>query len=112
MVKKKLIYILYIILFLFLPHSLFADQNLDQWMDSPKSYKDLIDEGFEVKGYSMNKINTDNGLILLMFVSVLQKNKEVYECQEYQTLNQNLETLDMSLVCRQLVQPFKEGLGT
>ena len=81
-------------------------------MDSDKSYKDLVDEGFEVKGYDINKIETDNGLMLLLFVTVLQKKDDIYECQEYQTLDQTLETLDMQLVCRQLVQPYERGLGT
>jgi len=72
----------------------------------------LVDEGFEVKGYGINKIETDNGLMLLLFVTVLQKNDDIYECQEYQTLDQTLETLDMQLVCRQLVQPYERGLGT
>ena len=50
--------------------------------------------------------------MLLLFVTVLQKDKELYECQEYQTIDQNLETLDMSLVCKQLVQPYERGVGT
>ena len=29
--------------------SLFANPNLDQWLDTEKTYKDLIDEGYEVK---------------------------------------------------------------
>jgi len=42
----------------------------------------------------------------------LQNDSEVYECQEYQTLDETMETLDMSLVCRQLVQPYERGVGT
>ena len=115
MVKKKLIIIfniLIIILFIIINKSVFSNPNNDQWQDSSKSYKDLIEEGFEVRGYSINNIETFKGLKVLLFVTVLQKNKEVYECQEYQTLDETMETLDMSLVCRQLVQPFKRGLGT
>ena len=81
-------------------------------MISSKTYKDLINEGFEVKSYSISDIQTSNGLMLLLFVTVLQKDKELYECQEYQTIDQNLETLDMSLVCKQLVQPYERGVGT
>ena len=55
---------------------------------------------------------SQNGYILMFFVTVLQKNNIVYECQEYQTLDETMQTLDMSLVCRKLVQPYKRGLGT
>ena len=68
--------------------------------------------GQKVIGGIQNKIETDNGIMLLLFVTVLQKNDDIYECQEYQTLDQTLETLDMQLVCRQLVQPYERGLGT
>ena len=112
MAENKLnIFVIFIFIYLF-SNLLLANPNSDQWMDSDKSYKDLVDEGFEVKGYDINKIETDNGLMLLLFVTVLQKNDDIYECQEYQTLDQTLETLDMQLVCRQLVQPYERGLGT
>ena len=29
-----------------------ANPNIDQWLESEKSYKDLINEGFEVKSYA------------------------------------------------------------
>ena len=41
-----------------------ANPNLDQWLDSEKTYKDLINEGYEVKSYSISDINTSNGLML------------------------------------------------
>ena len=50
--------------------------------------------------------------MLILFVTVLQKERNLYECQEYQTMDQNLETLDMNLICKQLVQPYQRGLGT
>ena len=50
--------------------------------------------------------------MLLLFVTVLQKNNDLYECQEYQTMDSNLETLDMNIICKQLVQPYQRGLGT
>ena len=111
MVKKKLIK-LTIILTLIFSSSLFANPNLDQWLESEKTYKDLINEGYEVKSYSINDIEISNGLLLILFVTVLQKNDELYECQEYQTMDQGLETLDMTLICKQLVQPFMKGVGT
>ena len=49
---------------------------------------------------------------LVFFVTVLQKEKEVYECQEYQTFDGNMKTLDMSVVCRELTQPYKRGVNT
>ena len=104
--------LLFFIFFLFINFSLHADSDIDQWQDSDKTYKDLINEGFEVKAYDTNTIKTQDGLILLIFVTVLQKNKVVYECQEYQTLDDSLETLNLSFLCREIVQPYKIGIGT
>ena len=89
-----------------------ANPNTDQWLDSEKTYKDLINEGFEVKSYAINDIETANGLYVLLFVTVLQKDNELYECQEYQTIDKMIETLDMTLICKELVQPYERGLGT
>ena len=89
-----------------------ANPNTDQWLESEKTYKDLINEGFEVKSYAINNIETANGLYILLFVTVLQKNDELYECQEYQTIDKMIETLDMTLICKELVQPYERGLGT
>ena len=107
-------FIKFLILFIlvFVNKNAIANPNADQWQDSNKSYKDLIEEEFEVKAYSMNTIETNSGLKILLFVTVLQKDSEVYECQEYQTLDESMETLDMSLVCRKLVQPYERGMGT
>ena len=112
MVARKLKFFLIITLFLSFPLILKANPNADQWMESDKSYKDLINEGFEVKSYAMNNIETANGLYILLFVTVLQKNNEIYECQEYQTIDKAIETLDMTLICKELVQPYEKGLGT
>ena len=111
MVKKKLIYLL-ITTFLGLASTVLANSNIDQWLDTDKTYKDLIEEGYEVKSYSISNIETSNGLLLILFVTVLQKNNDLYECQEYQTMDQSLETLDMTLICKQLVQPYQRGIGT
>ena len=89
-----------------------ANPNTDQWLESEKTYKDLINEGFEVKSYAINNIETANGLYILLFVTVLQKGNELYECQEYQTIDKKIETLDMTLICKELVQPYERGLGT
>ena len=89
-----------------------ANPNTDQWLESEKTYKDLINEGFEVKSYAINNIETANGLYILLFVTVLQKDNELYECQEYQTIDKMIETLDMQLICKELVQPYERGLGT
>ena len=90
----------------------YANPNADQWLDSDKTYKDLIEEGFEVKSYAINNIETANGLNILLFVTVLQKDTEIFECQEYQTIDKMIETLDMQLICKELVQPYERGLGT
>jgi len=110
MVKSKLIY--FITIFFLISSLVYANPNVDQWVESDKSYKDLINEGFEVKSYAMNTIETANELYILLFVTVLQKEKELYECQEYQTINKTIETIDMTLVCKELVQPYERGLGT
>ena len=104
-------FLIFIFYFFMIPY-LYAESNIDQWLDSEKTYKDLIDEGFEVKAYDTSTLKTESGLILMFFVTVLQKEKEVYECQEYQTVDETLKTLDLHFVCRQIVQPYKIGIGT
>ena len=89
-----------------------ADANIDQWEDSEKTYRDLVDDGFEVKAYDTSTLKTNSGLILMFFVTVLQNDKEVYECQEYQTVDEQLQTLDLSFVCRKITQPYTIGIGT
>jgi len=105
--------IVFLFIFLiFFSINLHAELNIDQWEDSDKTYKDLIEDGFEVKGYEINTLKSESGLTLLLFVTVLQKNKQVYECQEYQTIDESMLTLDLSFVCRKIVQPYKKGIGT
>ncbi len=107
-----MIYKLLFFIFLLLVNSvLYAEPDIDQWEDSEKTYKDLIDDGFEVKAYDTSILKTGSGLILMFFVTVLQKDKEVYECQEYQTLDESLQTLDLSFICRKITQPYKTGIG-
>ena len=112
MVKRKLKLFLSVIMVMTFTSLVNANPNTDQWLDSEKTYKDLINEGFEVKSYAINDIETANGLYVLLFVTVLQKNNELYECQEYQTIDKMIETLDMTLICKELVQPYERGLGT
>ena len=106
---NKLISILFV---LFFSTYVFAEKNIDQWSDSKKTYKDLIDEGFKIKAYDTNTIKSENGLTILMFITVLQKEKQVFECQEYQTLDNNMQTIDLDFICRKLVQPYKTGIDT
>ena len=101
-----------IFIFIFLSFVASADSDIDQWEDSDKTYNDLINEGFKVKAYDMNTLETENGFFLMFFVTVLQKDNQVYECQEYQTLDANMQTLDLVFVCRELVQPYQKGIGT
>ena len=111
MAKKKLTIFLFSVFILFSNISL-SNPNIDQWLESEKSYKDLINEGFEVKSYAISDIEVGNGLTIILFVTVLQKDQEIYECQEYQTIDESVETLDMNLICKQLVQPYQRGIGT
>jgi hypothetical protein len=112
MVKTKLKLLLSVVIVMAFSSVLNANPNTDQWLESAKTYKDLINEGFEVKSYAINDIETANGLYVLLFVTVLQKDNELYECQEYQTIDKMIETLDMTLICKELVQPYERGLGT
>ncbi len=109
---KKILIIIVLSFFLLLTNLSIANPNLDQWLESDKTYKDLINEGFEVKSYAISDIEVAGGLIIILFVTVLQKEKELYECQEYQTIDKNIETLDMNLICKQLVQPYERGVDT
>ena len=109
---KKILIIIVLSFFLLLTNLSIANPNLDQWLESDKTYKDLINEGFEVKSYAISDIEVAGGLIIILFVTVLQKEKELYECQEYQTIDKNIETLDMNLICKQLVQPYERGIDT
>ena len=111
MAKAKLTNIIFLFIILFTSIT-FANPNSDQWQESDKTYKDLINEGFEVKSYAINNIEIVNDLYILLFVTVLQKENEIYECQEYQTIDKTIETLDMQIICKQLVQPYERGLGT
>ena len=112
MVKRKLKLFLSVIIVMTFTSLVNANPNTDQWLESEKTYKDLINEGFEVKSYAINNFETANGLYILLFVTVLQKDNELYECQEYQTIDKMIETLDMTLICKELVQPYERGLGT
>jgi len=112
MVERKLKLFLSVIIVMTFTSLVNANPNTDQWLESEKTYKDLVNEGFEVKSYAINNIETANGLYILLFVTVLQKDNELYECQEYQTIDKMIETLDMTLICKELVQPYERGLGT
>ena len=46
MVKNKLSFLITLIIFCLFALLVNANPNLDQWMESEKTYKDLIDEGF------------------------------------------------------------------
>ena len=104
---------LIIIIFLFfISQNIIAQTYMDQWEDTDLSYLDLINDGYKVKAYDMSNFNDKMGNMYMFFVTVLQKENSVYECQEYQTLNANMQTLDINFICRKLVQPYQKGLGT
>ena len=77
MVKIKLTIFLFSTFLLF-SNILSANPNIDQWLESEKSYKDLINEGFEVKSYAISDIEVGDGLTIILFVTVLQKDQELY----------------------------------
>ena len=76
MAKRKLTIFLFSV-FLFFSNFSTANPNIDQWLESEKSYKDLINEGFEVKSYAISDIEVVNELTIILFVTVLQKDNEV-----------------------------------
>ena len=78
MAKRKLTIFLFSV-FLFFSNLSTANPNIDQWLESEKSYKDLINEGFEVKSYAISDIEVGNDLTIILFVTVLQKDNKVYE---------------------------------
>ena len=84
MFHKAFIIFIFSILFI---SNLQAESDIDQWQDSDKTYKDLIEEGFEVKAYDTSTLQTANGLTLMFFVTVLQKGKEVYELMKMGALD-------------------------
>ena len=61
--------LLAIIFIVFFSTNIFAENILDQWKDSNKTYKDLINEGYEVKSYDTTTIESDRGLIILLFIA-------------------------------------------
>ena len=96
----------------FLSLSVHGEPNIDQWIDDNKTYYDLIQEGFEIKAYDMSNFKDSLGNMYMFFVTVLQKNKRVFECQEYQVFDNLMNTLDLTFVCRELVKPYKKGIDT
>ena len=104
--------ILIALIIVFVTKFTYAESLADQWVNSEKTYQDLIQEGFEIKAYDTNTFRAEGNLTILLFITVLQKNDKVFECQEYQTLDKNMQTLDMSLICKKLVKPYIRGLGT
>ena len=103
--------ILFSLVLLFARHA-YSEVDNDQWQDTGETYVDLINQGFEVKGYDMTNFKDEMGNLYLFFVTVLQKNKIVYECQEYQVFDNTMDTISLTFVCRKLVKPYKKGLKT
>jgi len=101
-----------LLFFIFISNSLKADSKIDQWQDTKKTYVELIEKGFNVKAYDMTNFKDNQGNLYLFFVTVLQKEKEIYECQEYQIFNNMMETIDLTFICRKLVKPYNKGLKT
>ena len=108
---KKLNFILFAIFILY-SNFAYADLDNDQWKDSESTYLDLIEEGYEIKAYDISNFKDSFGNMYMFFVTVLQKSDSFYECQEYQIFDENMSTIDLSFVCRKLVQPYKKGLDT
>ena len=98
--------------FIFSSNLSFADPNNDQWRDTNKTYHDFVQNGFEVKAYDISNFKDAQGNMYMFFVTVLQKERKVIECQEYQIFDQDMNTVSLTFVCRELVFPYKRGLDT
>ena len=61
MVTNKLIFFIFNFIF-FLSTISHSNPNTDQWIESEKTYKDLINEGFQVKSYSISNIEVGSGV--------------------------------------------------
>ena len=70
MAKSKLTIFLFSVFLCFSNLSI-ANPNIDQWLESEKSYKDLINEGFEVKSYAISDIEVGNELTIILFLSLI-----------------------------------------
>ena len=79
MFHKAFIIFIFSILFI---SNLQAESDIDQWQDSDKTYKDLIEEGFEVKAYDTSTLKTESGLILMFFVTNLAHHKYVNQVEK------------------------------
>ena len=72
MAKSKLTIFLFSIFLCFSNLSI-ANPNIDQWLESEKSYKDLINEGFEVKSYAISDIEVGNDLTIILLLQFFKK---------------------------------------
>ena len=69
------------------------------WAESTKTMKDIVDEGYEVRG--MTLFSRDPNAVWIEYV--LQKGTSVYTCAEFD--DNNLVTNEMD--CEELVNPSK-----
>ena len=104
--------LIFLFIFIFLSGFVYAEADTDQWKDSEKTYKDLINEGYEVKAYDTTTIKADSGLIILFFVTVLQRERKFLNVKNIKHLDSNMTTLNISMMCRNLTQPYQIGVGT
>ena len=72
MVKTKLKLFLSVVILMAFSSVLNANPNTDQWLESEKTYKDLINEGFEVKSYAISDIEVAGGLIIILLLIFLK----------------------------------------
>tara|TARA_Y100000590_G_scaffold455400_1_gene603980 strand:- start:4 stop:336 length:333 start_codon:yes stop_codon:yes gene_type:complete len=109
---KKVLFTFYFVFLFTSFNSAIADSDNDQWIDKKQTYYELIQDGYEVKAYDITNFKDSMGNMYMFFVTVLQKSKTVIECQEYQVFDQDMNTISLTFVCRELVKPYRRGIGT
>ena len=78
-----------------------------EWKPSPQTLKQLVDGGYEIKGFGVHSYGPRN----VEGVFVLQKAGSVYQCYEFSILKDDLTTARQSLNCFELTAPYDRQPG-
>jgi hypothetical protein len=78
-----------------------------EWKPTPQTLKQLVDGGYEIKGFGVHSYGPRN----VEGVFVLQKAGSVYQCYEFSILKDDLTTARQSLNCFELTAPYDRQPG-
>jgi hypothetical protein len=90
----------------FLAFTVPASAYQTEWKPSPQTFKQLVDDGYEIKGFGVHSYGPRN----VEGVFVLQKAGSVYQCYEFSILKDDLTTSKQSLNCFELTAPYDRQL--